>query len=121
MDELAARRAQDEGSSSFPAEVIERVKLAHPNSELRELTTEEGIAIICKAPNRGEYKRFKSMVVDPAQKSMALEALLFGCCVHPSTSELGSLLERRPAYAEVYGEKLAGWAGAGQEVTEKKL
>lgn len=122
MNELAARRAQDdEKPQGFSDEVIADVKAKHPNTELRMYVTEEGGAVICKAPNRGEYKRFRSMIVNPDQRAMALETLLFGCCVHPPTSELGAMLERRPGWAEVFGDKLSGWAGAGQEVTEKKL
>lgn len=120
MDELAARRAQDE-HEGFPADVIAQVKERHPSLELRMYIGEDGDAVICKAPNRGEYKRFRQMVVDPDKRAMALETLLFGCCVHPSTAELSSLLEKRPGLAEVFGDKLSGWAGAGQEVTEKKL
>ena len=120
MNELAARRAQDE-DEGFPAEVIAAVKEKNPGVELRLLITEEGGAVICKAPNRGEYKRFRAMVVDPDKRAMALETLLFGCCVHPAQAELSQMLERRPGWAEVFGDKLSGWAGAGQEVTEKKL
>jgi len=125
MDELAARRAQDDVTdlipTAFPPEVIEAVKARFPTTELRQIVTEEGGAIICKAPSRGEYKRFRSMVVDPNQRAMALETLVFGCCVHPPTAELSAMLERRPGWAEVWGDKLAGWSGSGQEATEKKL
>lgn len=120
MDELAARRAQDE-NEGFPADVIAAVKAQHPSLELRMLMTEDGGAVICKAPNRGEYKRFRQMVIDPDKRAMALETLLYGCCVHPPKDELNAMLEHRPGWAEVFGDKLSGWAGAGQEVTEKKL
>lgn len=106
----------------FAQEVIDAVKAAHPGAEMRILISEEGEAVICKAPNRGEYKRFRQLLTgDQAQRAAAPETLLYGCTVYPPPTELGALLERRPGLGDAFGEQLAGWAGAGQDVTQKKL
>jgi hypothetical protein len=107
--------------NGIPQEVIDKVKAAHPGVELRLWTSEEGDTVICKAPNRGEYKRFLHMVADAAQRAQAPETLLFGCLVYPTPQELGAMLERRPGLGVLFGGKLGDWAGSNQEVAEKKL
>jgi hypothetical protein len=120
VDDLAARRKSEE-DGPLAQEIIDKVKAQHPGAELYMWSTPDGTAVICKAPNRGEYKRFRQMVVDPARKAESLETLLLGCVVYPPAADMFAILDRRPGYAEVFGEKLAGIAGAGQEVNEKKL
>lgn len=99
---------------------IARAKSASPGADLRLLSS-GGDEVICKVPPRAEWKRFRSMILDPAQRPAALETLVMGCLVHPGPAELAAMLERRPALAEVFGEKLAAAAGLGAEATEKKL
>jgi hypothetical protein len=111
---------EEEASGAFSPEVYARVRKEHPSAELREFAAADG-AVICKAPTRGDYKRFRTMYLDPVQRPMALEQLLAASLVHPDREEFSQLLERRPGLTEVFGEKLATWAGLGQEATEKKL
>jgi hypothetical protein len=129
MSEITALRAEqeepsaavDEVETAFPPDVIAKLKSQFPSTELRQYRSEEGDAIVCKCPSRGDYKRFRAMIVDPNQRANALETLMRSCVVYPDAQGVAVLLERRPGLAEVFGDKLSGWAGAGQEVTEKKL
>lgn len=101
-------------------DIITAVKTKHPGMELRMLSTEEA-AIIARCPSRGDYKRFRDMFLDPAKRSGALETLVYACTLHPPSEAVGAMLEKRPGLAETFGEKLASWAGLGQEAVEKKL
>lgn len=109
-----------EETEPFTFEEVQAAKDKNPGVELRIIGA-DGEAVICKAPTRGEYRRFRSMYLDGAQRAMATETLLIGCVVHPDRGELGRLLERRPGLAETFGEKLIAWAGLGVEAYEKKL
>lgn len=102
-------------------ETIDRLKAAHPGAELRAFASSEGDLVVCKAPSRGEYKRFLSMVSNPDQRSMAPETLFLGCVVHPEAVEVTRMLERRPGLGVLFGSRLSTWAGSDQEVVEKKL
>jgi hypothetical protein len=113
--------APPSAGTELPPEVIDKVRAAHGGLELKLLTAEDGTQVIAKAPNRGEWKRYRSMINDPAQRASAYEALFFGCVVYPTGGQLTALIEGRPGYCETFGERLAAWSGAGQEVTEKKL
>jgi hypothetical protein len=126
MNELAARRTQadqdDEGP--IPQSVIDEVKAKHPGIDLKLLTVENdgvGGAAIFRSPTKGEYKRWRSMMIDPAQRLEGNEAIVFGCLVYPSVAELRNLFEKRPGFADTWADKLTDWAGGGQRVTEKKL
>lgn len=108
-------------AEAFGPDVIERVKKEHPGSELRQFSTSEG-AVICKAPSRAEFKRFRTMWNDGGQqRAQAFETLLYGCAVYPDRKGLADLLDRRPGLAETFGSSLASWAGLGEEAVEKKL
>src|SRR5688572_3488954 len=111
---------KEETAESFGEDVIAKVKAEHSGAELRQFSTPDG-AVICRAPSRGEFKRFRTMYLDAQQRPGALEALLYGCVVHPDRKVLGELLERRPGLAETFGSELAAWAGLGEEVVQKKL
>lgn len=109
-------------TKDFPPEVVDRVKNENPGVELRQLTADDTEdTFIFKAPTRGEYKRFRKMANDPGQRSEAIEALFWGCLVYPPAQEVRAIMELRPGLADTFGDKLTDWAGAGQEVREKKL
>jgi hypothetical protein len=116
VDELAIRR-QPVGISD---ETIAKLKAANPGAEL-VLLQAAGEEAVFRTPPYAEWKRFKSLYLDPAQRPMALETLVFGCLVHPAATDMREVLNRRPALAEVFGERLASAAGMGAEAVEKKL
>jgi hypothetical protein len=101
-------------------EQLAKVRADNPGLELHHIVAGDE-EIVVKSPPRAEWKRFRAMYLDPAQRPLALETLLFGCLVHPDAAGLNAILERRPAFAEVFGEKLASAAGLGTEAVEKKL
>lgn len=120
MDELAKRRAPLE-PGELADDLVAKIKAENPNVELHLLATPQGETVVCKAPSRAEYKRFRAMIIDPGQRPNALETLLVACVVWPTRNEVHALLDRRPGLAEVFGDKLAGIAGVGEDLVEKKL
>lgn len=77
--------------------------------------------IVVKRPPRGEYKRFRAMLFDDAEKANAMETLAKACVVYPEGSGFQALLEERPGLAEVVGGKCAELAGMEGKVDAKKL
>lgn len=75
--------------------------------------------IVIKRPSRGEYKRFRTMLFDDAQKADAVETLAKNCVVYPEN--FAALLEDRPALADLVGGKAAEFAGAEGKIDAKKL
>lgn len=77
--------------------------------------------IVIKAPPRGEYKRFRSMLFNDEQKPEALETLAKACLVYPEPAQFQAMLEDRPALAETVGGHAAELAGAEGKIDAKKL
>jgi hypothetical protein len=100
-------------------EIIERLKAAHPNTELHELAFADG-SVVVRLPSRSEYRMFQSIVTDRSLPE-GLEYLLNTCVVHPDAAAVAALFERRPGLVNVLGNKLAGLAGSGAQVEAKKL
>lgn len=108
-----------ETTTEISDETIAEVKAKHAGADLRLLDA-GGEQIIVKVPNRGEWKRFRTMLTS-GDATVASETFVQGCLVYPSTAELGAMLERLPALGQVFAERLAAMAGAGRDATEKKL
>jgi hypothetical protein len=73
-----------------------------------------------KRPPRGEWKRFRAMSSDEAQRSEALEMLTKACIVHPPLPEFMKLLDQRPGLTEAIGAELVEVAGLVQGASTKK-
>lgn len=101
------------------AELLERMKGEHPGEDLLSLRSGSAVAIF-RSPPYAEWKRFRSLFLDPAKRSDALETLVYGCLVFPTAPELRVMINRKPALAESWGGHLAAAAGMGAEVVEKK-
>ncbi len=120
-DELARARAKAAGSEEIlPASTVERLKAEHPGVDLHLLNAGAMTAVF-KAPPYAEWRRFKTMYMDTAQRPMAMEALCFGCLVYPTAVEFREMLQRKPAIAESFGSRLVALAAPEEELVEKKL
>ncbi len=97
---------------------IERLKAEHGEVYLLEAA---GVAVVARPPSRAEYRRFRARALDEKNRADALEALTRACVVWPEQAEFDTLLEQKPALAEVFGAKLLELAGAVEEAEIKKL
>jgi hypothetical protein len=70
-----------------------------------------GEEILVRRPTRADWMRFRKLGMGP-KRHLAAERLLRDCCVHPALDALDALLERRPAAAESFVERLLELAGA---------
>lgn len=103
-------------------DTIEKVKAANPGADLRVIANQElGIEVIVRAPNKAEFRRFRTMYGDPAQRAIASEAFLLGCIAEPTAEEFRATLDRYPALAESFAGELCEIAGAIGTVTNRKL
>ena len=82
---------------------------------------DDEIDIVIKKPPRAEYKRFRAMLFDEAQKPEALETLACACVIYPEIAEFRKLLTERPALGDKVGGKCSDAAGGGGEAQAKKL
>jgi hypothetical protein len=97
-----------------------KLQAAHPSARLVAVTS-GGHDFVLKAPPRSEWKRFRSMVLDPAKKMDATPTLVSVCLVWPSADLFAQILEDRPATLDNLGSKLSELAGTDDEVVEKKF
>jgi hypothetical protein len=103
-------------------EQIARAKAAHPGVELHLISNDDlGVEIMVRAPNEGEYKRFRTMHADEAQRSAASRALVLGCIVEPPPSEFTAMLASRPALADTFANDLVEIAGLSRANTRRKV
>jgi len=103
-------------------EHVAKLKEANPGAELSTLTLEDlGIDAVVKTPSEGEWKRFRAMSSDDAQRSSALRTLVFACVVFPASAEFAALVARKPGIVESLGNKLVEIAGVSMAVTVRKL
>jgi hypothetical protein len=101
---------------------IATLKVENPGFELHLLTNDDTEAqVVVKTPSEGEWRRFRSMSSDDAQRAMALRALVLGCVVYPTMPEFAAMLDRRPGLAETFGSKLVDIAGVSMATTVRKL
>lgn len=66
---------------------------------------------VFRRPTRAEYKRFRSMMFNPATQPEAQEQLARVCVVHPSREAFDALLERYPAIPEAVAQDILKLAG----------
>ncbi len=78
-----------------------------------------GELVVVKPPTRAAWKRFKTWLSDDRRKADAFEALLVDCIVFPSRDEVDKMLDRKPALAEAFGNKLFELAGGGEVEARK--
>ena len=103
-------------------EQIAKLKQAHPDAELSHIKDDNtGAEVVVKTPNDGEWRRFRSMSSDDAQRANALRTLVIACVVHPAPAEFMAMLERKPGLAETFGNKLVEIAGVSLATTVRKL
>ena len=81
---------------------------------------DDEIEIVVKRPPRAEYKRFRAMLFDEAQKPDALETLALACVIYPSVADFKNMLIDRPALGDTVGRKCSEAAGGGGEAQAKK-
>ena len=101
-------------------EVLDGLRLKHKrlahlksNRTLDDGKTPEWEFVI-KAPNRSQYKQFRSQVHDEKRKADATEMLVRHLVVYPSPEEFDALMEEWPALCDGCGGTLNSLAGAEQ-------
>ena len=67
--------------------------------------------VVVKMPPRSEYKRYRAMLFDDAQRSEALETLARACIVQPDKAGIDDALVARPALFERVGNRLTEMLG----------
>ena len=77
--------------------------------------------VVVKMPPRGEYKRYRAMLFDEAQRPGALEQLARVCTVYPDKEGLERMEHDRPSMWERVGAKVTALAGGDDDVSVKKL
>lgn len=77
--------------------------------------------VVVKMPPRGEWKRYRSMMFDPALRDGALETLARACIVQPDMAAIDNMLMSRPSMMERIGARVTTLAGDDDEVSLKKL
>jgi hypothetical protein len=103
-------------------EQIAQLKAKHPNAELHLLTNDDtGTEVVVKTPNDAEWRRFRSMSSDDAQRANALRTLVIACVVQPDPAAFTSMLDSRPGLSETFGNKLVEIAGVSLATTVRKL
>ena len=75
--------------------------------------------IVIRKPNRGEYKRLRSMLHNPAMVSDAQETIIRQLVVHPAREAFDALLEDYPGIPEACGEPLRELCGMAVEESVK--
>ncbi len=77
--------------------------------------TGAGEQVIVRSPTAKDWRTFRKMACG-WRRHLAAEALFRACCLYPVGRDLGELLERRPAAAESFVEKLLDLAGVDPDV-----
>ena len=106
-------------------EEIQQLKEKFPGANLHTLvidgTDRNSEAVICKAPSRGDWKRFMQMTADKDRRNAALETLVRGCLVWPDAAAFDEMLEDKPGLCETFGTALTRIAGLQGDAESKKL
>jgi hypothetical protein len=101
---------------------IEKHRAANPGRELHVIRNDDhDLEILVKAPDDGEWKRFRSMQADDAQKYLAPRALVMGSILEPSATEFTAMLATRPGLAETFAGELIEIAGVSRANTRRKV
>lgn len=98
---------------------LAEIKKNHPG-ELH-LLEHQGYEVVVRSPPPTEWKRFRSLISDEAQRSGALETLCRACIVYPEGQELTDLFIAKPGLNETFGNELTELAGLAKGATRKKL
>jgi hypothetical protein len=75
--------------------------------------------VVIRKPTRPEFKRFKSMAMNPAQQADALEHMIRTIVVYPSRAAFDALLEDYPAIPAAFDAQLAELTGAAVDESVK--
>lgn len=103
-------------------EQIAKHKAANPGAELHVISNADtGIEVLVKVPNEGEWKRFRTMGSDDAQRPLALRQLVLACIQEPSPAEFMGILAQRPGLSETFGADLVELAGVSRANTRRKV
>jgi hypothetical protein len=103
-------------------EQIAKHKSAKPGIEMHVISNaDNGIEILVKVPDEGEYKRFRTMYADEQQRAMSTRMLVLGCILEPSAAEFTALLATRPALADTFSNDLVEIAGLSRANIRRKV
>lgn len=97
-----------------------KLQAAHPSARIVAVAS-GGHDFVLKAPPRAEWKRYRSMVLDPAKKVDASATLVSVCMLWPSAEVFAQISEDRPATLDNIAAKLSALAGIDDEVVEKNF
>lgn len=100
--------------------IVERLKAAHPESELLVLAG-AGFTVVAKSPGKKEMDLFRSTMFDEKRRAGALERFVRVCLVYPAPEEVTSILDLKPGLVERWAEKLLELGGSNEELQVKKL
>jgi hypothetical protein len=106
-------------STEIPDEVIERLKSANGPGQCIVLGNDDGVAAF-RAPSAAEYQFFVDSIAKDETKGTALKALVMACRVYPDQAEFLSMVNRRPALVQVFGNELVEFAGL-KRITLRKV
>ena len=124
MDDQEQRDEAQQAPQRFTKAQLEEARGKSSTGELHFVPVAElGLEFIVRPPTAGEYKRFRSMLLDQDvnKRAGALEQLFRDCCLLPDPIEVQQALTKFPALAEDLGVECRRIAGAFQEVRAKKL
>jgi CTP:molybdopterin cytidylyltransferase MocA len=82
---------------------------------------DDAIFVIVKRPPRSEFKRYRAMLFDDAQRPDAHETLTRACVVYPEGEAFMRILADQPALAQSIANKLIEAAGGDRELHVKKF
>lgn len=103
-------------------EQIAKQHAANPGAELHVISNADlDIEILVKAPNDGEWKRFREMQTDDAKRPHAPRQLVIGCILEPPSAEFSQMLTTRPGLAETFANDLVEIAGVSRANTRRKV
>ncbi len=81
---------------------------------------ESGIQVVCRAPDRPTYRKFRTERNDPARKAGAFETLFLSCLQYPTPKDFEATLDRLPALADSFGMALWAEVLGAEDATIKK-
>jgi hypothetical protein len=106
-------RPDDAGDAAADLEpLIARLKERHGAVVI---LTGAGEQVIVRRPTPDDWRTFRRDA-SGRRRHLAAERFFRACCLHPAGRELDELLERRPAAAESFLDKLLELAGADPDV-----
>lgn len=108
-DEAAPKTIAERFGEPFAkiyAELVEKF-----GEEELDITETKLGPIVVRTPTRGEYKRFRSQIKANGDNGELVEQLGRTAVVFPSRTEFDAILNRRPALADVIGNKALELAG----------